>query len=71
MYWTDDPLADFHRHDRAQAQAQARLPKCNRCRERIQSEYCYEVEDEYVCDDCITEEDKEDAVRVYTNDLIM
>lgn len=71
MDWTDDPLADFHRYDRAQEQALSLLPKCSRCRLRIQSQYCYEVDDEYVCDDCITEEDKEDAVRIYTNDVIM
>ena len=69
MYWTDDPLADFHRHDREQERALSLLPKCGRCRERIQSEFCNEVDDEYVCDDCIEEEDE--ATRVYTNDLIM
>ena len=69
MYWTDEPVADFHRYDRAQENALARLPKCSRCRERIQSEFCYEVDDEPVCDECIKEEDE--ATRVYVNNLIM
>ena len=69
MYWTDDPLADFDRHDRAQARALARLPRCCVCKERIQSEYCYELDGEYICEDCIEEVDDEEVNRVYTKDV--
>lgn len=71
MYWTDDPVADFDKWDRAQERALARLPKCKRCRDPIQSEFCYEVDDEYICDECIEADEIEEATRVYVNDLIM
>lgn len=55
MYRTDNPLADFERHDRAQAAELAKLPKCECCGEPIQDEYCYFINDDVICEDCMNE----------------
>lgn len=55
MYYTNDPLADFHRHE-AELQAKLdKLPKCVECDEPIQDDYCYEINSEYICEDCLKE----------------
>lgn len=53
MFYTDDPIADFHRYDAEQQRMLDRLPKCSECGEPIQDEFCYEVNDELVCDKCM------------------
>lgn len=53
MCWTDDPLADFHRHDAEQEAKLERLPRCSECGEAIQSDECYEINDELICPECL------------------
>ena len=53
MYITDDPLEDFARHDAEQARELEKLPICAECGEPIQTEECYEINDELVCPDCL------------------
>lgn len=53
MPYTDDPYADFDRHDAEQQAALDRLPKCSYCDEPIQDDYLYEINDEVICEDCI------------------
>lgn len=65
MPWTDDPLADFHRHDAQCENALARLPRCCECDKPIQSEFFYEINGEYICPDCMSEH------RKYTEDFKM
>lgn len=55
MYRTDDPLADFHRWDAEQQRELDKLPKCAYCDEPIQDEYCYDINDELVCNVCMEE----------------
>ena len=50
---SDDPVADFMRHDAEQARELKRLPVCSECGEPIQSETCYEINDELICEDCL------------------
>lgn len=50
---TDDPIADFHRHDAEQAAWLETLPKCCECDQPIQDDYCYQVNGEYVCEGCM------------------
>ena len=50
---TDDPLADFDRWDAEQQATLNKLPKCAECGEPIQDDYCYEINDECVCPDCL------------------
>jgi formylmethanofuran dehydrogenase subunit E len=51
--WTDDPIADFARHDAEQQEELEKLPVCSECGEPIQSEYCYEIDGEYICEECL------------------
>ena len=53
MTFTDDPIADFLRHDAQQEQALSKLPECSECGERIQDDYLYEINDEVICEDCL------------------
>lgn len=52
MCYSDDPLMDFMRHDRKQAQQLAQLPECDYCHEPIQSHY-YLINDENICPKCM------------------
>ena len=53
-YRTDDPVADADRYfsEREERWLQ-RLPKCSECGEPIQTEECYEINDELICPDCL------------------
>lgn len=53
MYTTDDPLRDFDRWDAEQARELDKLPECAECGEPIQTEECYEVNDELICPECL------------------
>ena len=53
MMWTDDPHKDFARWDAEQEEALERLPKCCECGEPIVDDYCYYINDEYICEDCL------------------
>lgn len=51
MMFSDDPLLDFDRYDRQQAEELAKLPICDCCGEPIQDEYCYEINGNLICED--------------------
>ena len=53
MYLTDDPIADFLRHDREQQRKLDRRPKCANCDEPIQGGHFYMINDEPICPDCL------------------
>lgn len=51
--YTDDPIADFHRHDREQEAELKKLPVCCECLERIQSENLYDIDGSLYCETCM------------------
>lgn len=51
--WTDDPITDAERHIAKQEEALERLPKCVCCNNPIQDDYCYEINDELICQECL------------------
>lgn len=53
--WTDDPAMDFERHDAAQAEELDKLPTCSCCEEPILQETAVYINDEWICDNCLTE----------------
>ena len=53
VHYSDDPIADFLRHDAEQAKELKKLPVCYECEEPIQDEFCYEINDELVCEKCL------------------
>lgn len=53
MTWTDDPIRDWDRHCEQQERELAKLPVCSECDEPITSDYCYYINGEYICEDCM------------------
>lgn len=54
MPWTDDPLEDFHRHDLEQREWLENRPRCIHCKDHIGDEEAYFIEEEWVCECCIS-----------------
>ena len=52
---TGDPLDDFDRLDREQAQREARLPVCDECGEVIHDDHCFNIYGEILCEECMIE----------------
>ena len=61
--WTDDPVADYHRHCDEQEQKLARLPVCEnpRCKKRIQDDYYFYIDGEILCEDCMNSRYRKDV----------
>lgn len=53
MFYTDDPLADFARHDAEQEAQLDKLPECSECGEHIQDEEAYYINSEWICLNCM------------------
>ena len=53
MILTDDPLLDFAVHDRQQSEELNKRPVCCYCGEPIQDDFCYEINGELICTDCL------------------
>lgn len=51
--WTDDPIADAERYIAKQEEELERLPKRGCCNNPIQDDYCYEINDELICQECL------------------
>lgn len=50
---TDNPVRDFDRWDRQREKALEQLPRCSECDKPIQDEYCYEINGELICPECM------------------
>jgi hypothetical protein len=55
MFRTDDPLADYDRHQDEIDEWMNSLPKCAYCGEPIQDEQCYLINEELIHIDCAHE----------------
>ena len=57
---SNDPLDDFARHDREEADEEKFLPHCSLCRSVINRNYYHHIYirriDYILCDDCLKEE---------------
>lgn len=53
MFFTDDPVADFERHDAEQQKLLEKLPVCHRCGDPIQQERAVKLEGHWYCDACL------------------
>jgi formylmethanofuran dehydrogenase subunit E len=54
MCYTDDPVADFERHDAEQQEKLDKLPKCADCGQPIQDDYLYDLNGDLFCKKCMT-----------------
>lgn len=50
---TDDPVADFMHYDAEQAREMEKLPICEDCGEPITEDHFYEINDVYICPNCL------------------
>jgi formylmethanofuran dehydrogenase subunit E len=66
MCYIPDYLDQWSEHDRQQEEALEKLPECNYCGEKIQGDYCFEINDEIICEKCL-----KDNFRKSTEDLMM
>ena len=53
MFYSDDPLRDFAMYEEEQDRYLKQLPVCSDCGEHIQEDYCYEINGEYICEECM------------------
>lgn len=49
-----DPLDDYDRLARKQAEAEARLPVCDECNSKIYDDYYFEINGEILCEECMS-----------------
>ena len=66
MFYTDDPVRDYEGYSAQEEAELARLPRCCECKEPIQTERCFEFDDELICPQCM-EENHLVWVEDYTN----
>ena len=56
MFYTDDAERDFAMHDMEQARREARLPVCDKCKKRINDDIYFEINEEILCENCMSDE---------------
>ena len=64
MFYSENPVADAEAYYSQKEKELEQLPRCSECGERIQSDYAYEIDGNYICEDCLT-----DNHRVWVSDL--
>ena len=60
MFFTDNPVRDFFRHEAEKEEALDAYPVCAYCGEKIQQDRAVFIHDEWICDECL------DQHRIYT-----
>jgi formylmethanofuran dehydrogenase subunit E len=55
MVYIPDNYDRFEMHMAEQERELDKLPECSECGEKIQVEYCFEVNGEYICEGCMKE----------------
>lgn len=58
MFYTDDPVSDYLQYDAEQEEELSKLPLCCECDEHITDEFCFEINGEYICEDCLNSHHK-------------
>lgn len=53
MFRTDDPLDDFRRKDAQESAWLQRRPVCDYCHEPIQDDFLYDINGEFICENCL------------------
>ena len=46
---------DCENYDRAQAKALEKLPRCSECDRPIQDDFCFEINGELLCGECLND----------------
>lgn len=51
-FYTNNPVADAEAYSARQDKQLLKLPKCDKCKERIQDDTCFKVNDEVYHENC-------------------
>lgn len=65
MFYSDDPLRDFERHDREQAKWLEKLPVCSECCEPVQDDHYYLINEKVICPRCLEDCYRKDNDALY------
>ena len=55
MFYSDDPIRDFHNYDAMEQAKLSRLPKCDDCSNHIDEDDYYDVEGTILCESCLND----------------
>ena len=55
----------FKQHEAEQAAWLGKLPECSECGEKIQDEYCYEVNGEFICEQCMKDNHRKSTENIF------
>ena len=66
MCYIPDAYDQWAEYDRQKEEELTNLPKCEYCGKPIQDEYCFEINDEIICEKCLVKN-----FRKSTEDLVM
>ena len=50
-----DPLQDFHSYEGEREREFEKRQACHLCKKTIADDYCYFIDGDYVCEDCLEE----------------
>lgn len=53
MCYIQDNYDRFEQHEAEQQAYLDKQPRCSECDEPITDEYCYEINGEYICEECL------------------
>jgi len=58
-----DPVADYAAYSAHQQAELNKLPRCSHCDEPIQDDFCFEINDELICESCLNDNYRVDVER--------
>lgn len=61
MALSNDPYADFVKHDREQEKWLKKRPVCVYCEKHIQDEHLFYINGEIICEECLNDNFKQDT----------
>ena len=50
-----DNYDKFIQHEQEREEQLNKLPRCSECDEKIQDDYCFEINDELICEGCMNQ----------------
>lgn len=53
MYYSNDPVADAERYEAEKEEYIKKYPICCNCKEHILDDFCYYIDEEFYCIECM------------------
>lgn len=61
MYYSNDPVKDAERYEADRERELEKYPECCHCGVHIQDDYCYLIDGNFYCSDCLEKHYKKDV----------